>query len=100
MGKFKNTLARAAREELEKEQEQKRLREKHHVEDEQVLVVETSNMGKFLIRTMGRLLHFLAAILLLGLAAMGALAVLYPNVRLELWEVLLQIWREITAMFG
>ena len=50
MGKFKKTLVSAAKADLAQEQEQKRLRKKHHVEEEGLLIVERDNLLKFFVR--------------------------------------------------
>ena len=54
MGKFKKTLVSAAKADLAQEQEQKRLRKKHHVEEEGLLIVERDNLLKFFVRCLDR----------------------------------------------
>lgn len=88
MGKYKKVLVSAAKEEQEKEKEQNRLREKHQVQDSSIVVVEKSNMVKFLIRNAAGLIRTMATILLFVLAALGLMALVYPEIRIELFQVL------------
>lgn len=98
MGKFKSNFVQAAKREQEREREQERLRKKHHVEDEGIVVVEKNNMVKFLIRNLARLIRIFATILLFTLATIGLLALVYPNVRIELLQVIQQIGMELHRM--
>lgn len=98
--KFKTGFAAAAREELEKEEEQKRLREKHNISDENTLVVEKDNTFKFTVRMLGRFIRFIATVSLLVLATVGIISLLYPEVRAELMEVLFGIYEQARGMVG
>ena len=70
MGKFKKTLVSAAKADLAQEQEQKRLRKKHHVEEEGLLIVERDNLLKFFVRCLASVIRIGATIFLFLLAAM------------------------------
>lgn len=101
MGKFKeNMLVKAAKEEKEKQEEQERLRTKHHVEDEDVLIVEKPNLIKFLIRCGIRLVHVSATILIIILAAIGLIALIYPEIREVLMQVLERILQDAKHMIS
>ena len=54
MAKYKESLVKKIRIEQEENQKQKKLQEKYGVQNENVRIVERNNMGKFLVRTMGR----------------------------------------------
>lgn len=95
MGKFKNTLVKGIKEEQEQERKQARLRSKHHIEADNVLVVEKANLLKFIVRTFGRVIQAGATIAIFALAVIGLLALVYPEVRAELLQVLQQITSEI-----
>ena len=97
MGKFKETLVKAAREEMEREKKQERLRKRHHIQ-ENVVVVEKSNMMKFFVRSIFALIRLVASVLLCVLATVGILALLYPNVRGELFLVFLEVAGELQKM--
>lgn len=99
MGKFKNTFVKEIRAEQERQREQERLRSKHHVDEKNILVVEKSNMVKFLIRTTGRIIRILATMTIFVLATIGLLALVYPEVRTELIHILGQIMADIQKMF-
>lgn len=94
MSKFKGGFQKAVEEEIEKEQEQKRLREKHQVHDEQVLIVEKDDLAKFLIRTGTGAVKLIATIAILGLAVLGLLTLIYPVPRDALFQVLQEILSE------
>ena len=98
MGKFKKTLVSAAKADLAQEQEQKRLRKKHHVEEEGLLIVERDNLLKFFIRCLASMVRIGATIFLFLLAAIGLVSLVYPEVREVLLRVLYQIGQELFAM--
>lgn len=98
MGKFKKTFVSAAKADMEKEKEQKRLRKKHHIEDEGLLIVERDNLLKFFVRCLASTIRIGATIFLFLLVAMGLVAIVYPEVREVLFRVLDQIGQEFLAM--
>ena len=61
-------------------QEQEELRQKYGIEEE-VVVKETSNMGKFMIKSVAGVIRIIATILSLILAAIGIITLVYPNSR-------------------
>lgn len=97
-GKFKNTLVTAVKTEEAEKKEQKRLHEKHHVEDQAVKIVEKDNFVKFTVRTLAGIFRYIATIVLFILATIGVVALLYPNVRTELFVVVGQLWMELQGM--
>ena len=98
MGKFKKTLVSAAKADLAQEQEQKRLRKKHHVEEEGLLIVERDNLLKFFVRCLASMVRIGATIFLFLLAAIGLVSLVYPEVREVLLRVLYQIGQELFTM--
>ena len=98
MGKFNKTLVSAAKADLAQEQEQKRLRKKHHVEDEGLLIVERDNLLKFFVRCLASMVRIGATIFLFLLAAIGLVSLVYPEVREVLFRVLYQIGQELFTM--
>lgn len=98
MGKFKKTLVSAAKADLAQEQEQKRLRKKHHVEEEGLLIVERDNLLKFFVRCLASMVWIGATIFLFLLAAIGLVSLVYPEVREVLLRVLYQIGQELFTM--
>ena len=98
MGKFKKTLVSAAKADLALEQEQKRLRKKHHVEEEGLLIVERDNLLKFFVRCLASMVRIGATIFLSLLAAIGLVSLVYPEVREVLLRVLYQIGQELFTM--
>ena len=98
MGKFKKTLVSAAKADMAQEQEQKRLRKKHHVEEEGLLIVERDNLLKFFVRCLASMVRIGATIFLFLLAAIGLVSLVYPEVREVLLRVLYQIGQELFTM--
>lgn len=99
-GKFRKGFAAAAREELEREAEQKRLHDKHKIKDEHIVVVEKDNTFKFTLRILEQLTRLTATITVLVLAAIGIISLLYPEVRKELIDVLQVIMEQAKDMAG
>ena len=95
MSKFKNGFAKEAKEALKQEAEQKQLREKHGIQDNNTLIVEKNNLFKFCIRCFTKI--FVTAGIFL-LASVGLMSLIYPDVREELMKVLIAIQKEITTM--
>jgi len=71
---------------IRERKEQEALKEKYDIEED-VIIKETDNMGKFLIRTSSSIIRLLANIILAILAAIGITALAYPTVRQELISV-------------
>ena len=95
-GKIKKEkeFARTVREELERKEEQKKLHKKHEQIAEDVVIVEKSHVVKFLIKSVAGSIRICAAILLCILAVIGLTALIYPEVRRELLQVLSEILME------
>ncbi len=89
----------AYEEEEAKKQEQKRLHTKHDIEDEDVIIVEKSNMVKFSVKSLGVVIRSSATMILLCLAAIGLLCIVYPETRHPLQEVVVQIFKQLTQYF-
>lgn len=89
----------AYEEEAAKQQEQKRLHTKHDIKDENVIVVEKSNMIKFSIRSIGVVIRAGATMALLCLAAIGLLCLIYPETRQPLQDVIVQIFNQLTQSY-
>ncbi len=100
MAKYKKSLMKKIHMEQEEEQKQKRLHEKYEIEDQMVRIVERNNMGKFLVRTIGRCIRIIAAVAVCILAAIGLTALLYPEVRQELFQVFEAVFLEGRNLLG
>lgn len=102
MGKFKKEkeLARAVREELEWKEEQKKLHKKHEQIAEDVVILEKPHLVKFVMKSVAGSIRICATILLCMLAIIGLTALIYPEVRQELLQVLFEIMMEGKKMIG
>ncbi len=79
----------------EKEKEQQKLHTKHKIEDENVVVVEKSNLISFSIKSLAAFIHMAAGIAILILAAIGLLCLVYPGTRSEFMEIVNQVGLQI-----
>lgn len=100
MSKFKKKLVGDIRQEQETAIQQESLRQQHGIQDENVIVVEKSNMVKFMIRQLSAIIKFVATTMILVLAAIGLLSIIYPNIRSELLTVLLQYYNSLKLYFS
>lgn len=98
--KYKTGLMKEIREENEFAAWQQSLKEKHHIDDEDVIVVEKKSLGKFLIRLFLSGIKLTASITLILLAAAGILTLVYPNTRNEFLGVALNIFIETKNLMG
>lgn len=96
MSKYKQGLVKDIEAKNVFRQEQRNLKKKHHIEEsEERIVVEKSNMAKFLIQTLAAMIRVVASICIGVLAVVGLLALLYPSSRAEMWIVWNGIWGQI-----
>lgn len=97
-GKFRKAMVGQVRQEEQEHREQEKLRDRYHVEQEDVLIVEKSNMVKFMARTAGALVKILAGLAAFLLAVVGLAALVYPGSRNALYEQAQQVWRELLLL--
>lgn len=88
--KFAKTLTEAIRTEETQKAAQEHLKDKYHLENKNVVVVEKSNVGSLL----AGVVRILAYILLFLLAIIGLAALIYPDSRTVLSVQALQVWQE------
>lgn len=81
-------LVEKIEEEQEEERHQRQLKDKHGIEDENVVVVEKFSLTKFITKTFISFVKTLATIMLLVLAAVGIIALIYDEVRNPLIDIL------------
>mgnify|MGYP006910466943 FL=1 len=98
MSKFKNGFAKEVKEALKQEAEQKQLREKHGIQDNNTLIVEKNNLFKFCNPLLYKIVKIFVTAGIFLLASVGLMSLIYPDVREELMKVLIAIQKEITTM--
>lgn len=100
MGKYKKDIlnTRINREAAERE-EQELLKKKHNISDENVKVVEKSNMVEFTVNTFIRLVKLIATILIILLATLGAMSLIYPEPRADMLEIIYNIFESVRDTF-
>lgn len=94
-----NIAARIKEEEAFKN-DQKRLKEKHKFDQDNIVVVEKSNIYKFTIKTFIGLVRLLASIIILTLAVIGLATLVYPEIRNEFLIILQDVLLQIKNSFG
>ena len=99
MSRIKRSLVSQIKEQQEFEKQQNELKRKHKIEEKNIIVVEKSNMTKFLIRTIGNIVRISATILILVFASIGLTTLLYPQIRNELLIILRQIINQLVSFF-
>ena len=82
--KFKKGFVSEYNDNREKEAETNQLKKKHHITDENVIIVEKSNTIKFMIRVILLIIKTAAWIALVTLAAVGILCLIFPDTRTAL----------------
>jgi hypothetical protein len=93
--KFRSSLVNKIEEKRAFEEKQNNLKEKHGIEEENVIVVEKTNMIKFFIQTVIATIKVVATISILVLAAIGLLTVVYPELRNPFVELLISFREQI-----
>lgn len=68
-------------------------------EKEDTIIVEKSNMIKFLIQTIGIMIRIAAEITIITFALIGIAAVVYPEPRADLIIIMKQMISQITSYF-
>ena len=95
MAKFKKGLVNDIRDEYDREEKQKKLREKYET-PEDVLIVEKDNTVKFFVRTTGNVIKLVVGIIIF----IGLTAIVYPETRNELIHQGMAILNELKGYVG
>lgn len=80
MGKY-DKYANAVKEEITWKGEQERLHDKHDSVPDDTVIIETGNMGKFMLNFIRSFLNTVFAVILILLATVGILTLIYPEPR-------------------
>ena len=98
--KFKKGFVAEYKNKKQQEAQENRIKQKHHITDENVVVVEKSNTLKFIIRILVLFLKTAAWITLIILAAVGILCLVYPETRWALFDILSGIRAGTETLIG
>lgn len=93
--KLKTGLYKQYEEEMAEKRNQDRLKQKYHIEEANIKVIEKSTPFKFFLRFLLQLISWIAKILLILLAAIGLLSIIYPESRAALYTIVQQIFVQI-----
>lgn len=96
---LKDSLVKGIKENQEFAHKQAELKEKYHVEDKDVVVVEKANMIKFFVRHGIGLFHLVFHIALVLLSIIGLAALVYPDTRTALWHTAIDIRNQLVTLF-
>lgn len=99
MSKFGKGLVSDIKEEKAYQEEQRGLKEKYKLENQDVVVVETSNAWEFTITMLIRLIRFSASVIILILAIIGLYTLAYPEIRKPFLLILETTFKQITSFF-
>ena len=77
------------------QKKQNRLRKKHMIEDQNVVIVEKNNMIKFSITSIVGLIRLAASIMLVILASIGLICLIFDETRIPLLNLLNDIVEQI-----
>lgn len=91
MAKLKNGLIKEVKEQQRIQEEQKRLKEKYHIEEDNVKVVEKSNTFKFAVKAISNVFRLSVNAIIYILALIGAISLVYPESR----EIIVLIFNDI-----
>ena len=93
-------LVAEIKEEIQFEENQKNLKEKHHIEYPNVVVIEKNNFIKFFIQTGARILRMTATIVLLFLSVIGLVTLVYPSLRSDLLLIVKDVQKQLIYLLG
>lgn len=89
MGRYsKSTVLQNA---IDKQNEQLHLKEKHNIQDENVVIVEKTHIFKWI----ALLFRIIFTIILFAMAAIGIFTLLYPDLRQEFIKILFETLNSI-----
>ena len=100
MAKYKRKLVADIEKQKTEEKIQFDLKDKYNIQDPDVVVVEKSNMIKFLIHLLTSLLRLLCVLAVFCLAVCGLLALVYPEPRTALIQVFSSILKQLFSMLS
>lgn len=100
--KFNTILSAKVKENREFQKKQTVLKKKHGIKDNKnhVVVVEKSNTFKFTVKTLIGFVRFTAAAILITLAFIGLTALIYPQPRLALVEIIQETILQLQNFIG
>ena len=97
MGKYQN--ANILQTKIDENNKQQRLKNKHNIADENVVVIEKSNTFKFTVKTVILLIKALSGTALLCLATIGVFTLLYSDLRQNLFNILIEVFHSVFRGF-
>ena len=100
MAKYKRKLVADIEKQKTEEKIQSDLKDEYNIQDPDVVVVEKSNMIKFLIHLLTSLLRLLCVLAVFCLAVCGLLALVYPEPRTALIQVFSSILKQLFSMLS
>lgn len=75
--KFKDGFVEKYQKEVKQEQEQKKLKAKHNIDDDNKIIVEKPSALKYLALSVGKSIQLTATVVILALAIIGLISIIY-----------------------
>lgn len=97
--KLKTGLVREHREKQEWQAGQQKLKEKHNIQDSNVVVVEKRHYILAALKILWAVVRVICTICIFAMATAGLISIVYPSVRSELISVLNEIWNTLSGYF-
>lgn len=97
MGRYEK-VKKQVREDRAFKKEQEKLHEKHEGVSEDTIIIEKSNMGKFMINFLQTSLRTLFGVITIGLSTIGLLTLIYPDTRTAFFDVVNQIFNDLVGL--
>ena len=98
--KYKQNLVSGIKKEIAFEKEQEILKEKHHIENPNIVVIEKNNFFKLFLHTGSRVIRLTSTILLLVFAAIGLTTIIYPTLRNDFFIILYDLKDQLIYLLG
>ena len=97
MGRYEK-VKKQVKEDLAFKKEQEKLHEKHEGISEDTVIIEKSNMWKFMINFLQTVLRTMFGVITVGLSTIGLLTLIYPDTRLAFFDVINQIFNDLVGL--
>lgn len=97
MGRYEK-IKKAVKEDRAFKKEQEKLHEKHDGIDQDTVIIEKSNMAKFLLNFLRVLFRTLFGFITITLSTIGLLTLIYPDTRDAFFDVINQIIKDLVGL--
>lgn len=93
--KFNPILVKKNKIDSKTKEHQDNLKRKHGIDKDNIVIVEKSNMLKTISSVVSGIFRYVATIAIIGLAFIGIIAIVFPEPRKEIIDIIMQALQEI-----